>query len=69
MSDLDQHPGWQWCTAEGSRRFDLESGSKLTLREKIQWLEEMDLLAQRFEQAREANRLHKPIQADPESPT
>jgi len=55
MSDLDQHPGWRWCTAEGSRQFDLEAGRQMSLREKIEWLEEMDILAQRFEQARDVN--------------
>lgn len=41
---LDNHPGWQWCTAEGAELHSLLIGLKTTLAEKIQWLEEAENL-------------------------
>ena len=37
---------------EGSREFDRLMDARLSLREKIQWLEDMETLHERFEQAR-----------------
>lgn len=47
-SELYQHPGWQWCTAEGARKQVLALGLRSTLREKLEWLEEAETLALRF---------------------
>jgi hypothetical protein len=38
------HPGWQWCTAEGSRQHTLLMGLRSTFREKLEWLEEAESL-------------------------
>jgi len=45
-------PDWRWGTPEGSREFDRLMDARLSLREKIQWLEDMETLHERFEQAR-----------------
>lgn len=45
-------PDWRWGTPEGSREFDRLMDARLSLREKIQWLEDMETLRERFEQAR-----------------
>jgi hypothetical protein len=41
-------PDWRWATAEGSREFDRIVDGLLTLREKIQWLEEAETLQERL---------------------
>lgn len=41
-------PDWRWATAEGSREFDRIIDGQLTFREKIQWLEEVETLQERF---------------------
>ena len=43
---------WRWGTPEGSREFDRLMDARLSLHEKIQWLEDMETLHARFEQAR-----------------
>lgn len=50
---LQDHPGWQWCTAEGAELHTLLMGLQTSLREKIQWLEEAEELSLRFQAARE----------------
>ena len=45
-------PDWRWGTSEGSREFDRLMDARLSLREKIQWLEDMETLHEQFEQAR-----------------
>ena len=45
-------PDWQWGTPEGSREFDRLMDARLSLREKIQCLVDMETLHERFEQAR-----------------
>ena len=42
--ELKDHPGWQWCTAEGAEMHTLLMGARSTFREKIQWLEEAENL-------------------------
>lgn len=42
--DLQDHPGCQWGTAEGSRELDRILDKCLTFLEKIQWLEEAENL-------------------------
>jgi len=37
-------PDWRWGTAEGSREFDRLMDARLTLREKIQWIEDIETL-------------------------
>ena len=45
-------PDWRWGTPEGSREFDRLMDARLSLREKIQWLEDLETLHKRFQQAR-----------------
>lgn len=44
---------WNWGTAQGSRDLDRLLDQRLSLREKIQWLEEAEELSLRFQAARE----------------
>ncbi len=44
---------WHWCTPEGSREFDRLTDRMLTLRDKIQWLEEAENLSLVFQKSRE----------------
>jgi hypothetical protein len=43
---------WRWGTPEGSRDFDRLMDGLLTFREKIQWIEEIETLHERFEENR-----------------
>jgi hypothetical protein len=45
MSHIDDHPGWQWCTAEGAELHTLLSGLHTPFRDKLRWLEEAENLA------------------------
>ena len=45
-------PDWRWGTPEGSREFDRLMDARLSLREKIQWIEDMETLHERFAEAR-----------------
>jgi hypothetical protein len=42
--ELYAHPGWQWCTSEGSELHTLLIGLETTFREKLEWLEEAETL-------------------------
>jgi hypothetical protein len=50
--ELKNHPGWQWCTAEGAELHTLLAGLKTTFREKLIWLEEAENLAIAFRETR-----------------
>ena len=52
--ELYAHPGWEWCTFEGSRRHTLLIGLQTTFREKLEWLEEAETLTLQMRAAREA---------------
>ncbi len=52
--ELYAHPGWEWCTFEGSRRHTLLIGLQTTFREKLEWLEEAENLTLQMRAAREA---------------
>jgi hypothetical protein len=52
-SSLQDHPGWQWCTAEGAELHTLLMGLQTSFREKIQWLEEAEELSLAFQANRE----------------
>jgi hypothetical protein len=56
-------PDWKWGTTDGSREFDRLVDRQMTLREKLEWLEESEVLAQRMQAALKAR------QKSPESPT
>ena len=43
--ELYNHPGWQWCTAEGAELQTLLIGLQTSFREKLEWLEEAETLA------------------------
>ena len=60
-ADLYAHPGWRWCTAEGAREQVLRLGLQSTLREKVQWLEDMETLTLRL-RAQEPPCEEKPFQ-------
>jgi hypothetical protein len=51
-------PDWRWGTPEGNREFDRLMDSQLTFREKIQWIEDMETMNERFAEAR-SKRLHE----------
>jgi hypothetical protein len=59
---LQDHPGWQWCTAEGAELHSLLMGLHTSLAEKIQWLEEAENLTLAM-RAMRASR-NQPPQAD-----
>ena len=46
-------PDWKWGTAEGSREFDRLLDSRLTFREKLEWLEEAETLTLQLRAGRE----------------
>ena len=48
QAELYAHPGWRWCTAEGAREQVLRMGLQSSMREKLQWLEEMETLTLRM---------------------
>ena len=49
---------WRWGTPEGGRDFDRLMDGLLTFREKIQWIEEIETLHERFAENR-AKRLRE----------
>jgi hypothetical protein len=55
---------WESCTWTGARREQLQRWSKLTLREKLQALEEMGQLAMRFEKLRRMRHGHRRTEPD-----
>ena len=57
--ELYAHPGWRWCTAEGSREFDRLLDSRLTFREKLEWLEEAEALSLNLRASRERQAANK----------
>jgi hypothetical protein len=48
QEEFDNHPGWQFCTAQGARDHVLLMGLESTFREKLEWLEEAETLSLRF---------------------
>lgn len=53
QEELYSHPGWQWCTPEGSELHTLLLGLQLPFREKLKWLEEAENLTILLRRARE----------------
>jgi len=51
--ELYEHPGWQWCTAEGAELHTLLLGLQTSFREKLEWLEEVETLTLRMRAGRE----------------
>lgn len=45
--ELYEHPGWQWCSAQGAELHTLLIGLQTTFREKLDWLEEAENLTLR----------------------
>jgi hypothetical protein len=41
---LENHSGWQWCTAEGAELHTLLLGLRSSFLEKVRWLEEAETL-------------------------
>lgn len=52
---MNIEPDWKWGTAEGSRELDRLLDRALTLREKLEWLEEAETLTLRLRASRERN--------------
>ncbi|MGI8438566.1 MAG: hypothetical protein ACR2NX_16970 [Chthoniobacterales bacterium] len=52
-AELYAHPGWQWCTSEGSELHTLLLGLQTTFREKLEWLEEAESLSLQLRASRE----------------
>jgi len=48
MSPNDPHPGWEWCTSEGSELHTLLKGLHTPFRDKLRWLEEAENLVIRM---------------------
>ncbi len=61
---LQDHPGWQWCTAEGAELHTLLIGLHSTFREKLQWLEEAENLTLAFQADREKRKAEQAAAAD-----
>jgi hypothetical protein len=55
MSRINNHPGWQWCTADGAELHTLLEGLHTPFREKLLWLEEAESLAIRMRPCRETS--------------
>ena len=58
-------PDWRWSTPEGSREFDRLMDGLLSFREKIQWIEEIETLHERFAE----NRMKKSISENQAAPS
>lgn len=63
--ELYAHPGWEWCTFEGSRRHTLLLGLQTTFREKLEWLEEAENMTLHL---RAARKKHRPAVAGDDVP-
>ncbi|MCX6934686.1 MAG: hypothetical protein NTZ01_00580 [Verrucomicrobia bacterium] len=48
LEELEQHPAWKECTYEGAERAVLQAGARMTMVEKIRWLEDAETLSLRF---------------------
>jgi hypothetical protein len=59
--ELDNHPGWRWCTAEGAREDVLLQAVRSTLREKLEWLEEAETLTLQLRASRETETATKEV--------
>jgi hypothetical protein len=57
---LYAHPGWQWCTSEGSELHTLLLGLETTFLEKLEWLEEMEDLTIAMRAGRERSQKSRP---------
>ena len=64
--ELYEHPGWQWCTAEGAELHTLLIGLQTTFREKLEWLEEAENLTLRFRAGRASST--EAVAEDPPGP-
>ena len=64
--ELYEHPGWQWCTAEGAELHTLLIGLQTTFREKLEWLEEAENLTLRFRAGRASS--SEAVAEDPPGP-
>jgi hypothetical protein len=47
-------PDWRWGTREGNRELDRLLDRQLTFREKLEWLEEAEMLSLRFRANRDS---------------
>ncbi len=56
---MENHPGWQWCTAEGAELHTLLMGLNSSFLEKIQWLEEAENLTIAMRASREKMQAEK----------
>jgi hypothetical protein len=52
QEEFDHHPGWRWCTAQGARDHVLLLGLETTFREKLEWLDQSEVLGVRLQTPR-----------------
>lgn len=64
---LQDHPGWQWCTAEGAELHTLLMGYNSSFLDKVQWLEEAENLTLAMAASREKMQLAQPA-SPPDQP-
>ena len=48
QEEFDNHPGWKDANYEGTERTMLQNGMRMTLIEKLRWLEEAETLFLQF---------------------
>jgi len=66
VANLDLPPDpWEATTWEGSRRAALLAGARMTLAEKLEWLEEINAFARRAELARGDEKVETAAAAQP----
>ena len=59
MMEFHMEPDWHWGTAEGSREFDCLLDRSLSLREKLEWLEEAETLTLQLRASRQPAQTRK----------
>jgi hypothetical protein len=62
---LANHPGWQWCTAEGAELHTLLLGLNTTFVEKVRWLEEAEALSLTMRLKTDAQPFSAPLKSVP----
>jgi len=60
----DNHPGWQWCTAEGAELHTLLMGLQSSFPEKLRWLEDAETLVITMRKSTKRLDDHNELQVD-----
>ena len=48
QEEIDNHPAWKDANSEGAERTMLQNGMRMTLIEKLRWLEEAGIFSLQF---------------------